>query len=68
MGKTVHIFANKIYFDKIFEPNRKKLEGQLGIKLSQAKFTEYLAKNNMGFKFPKMKGVPPQFKRGRIRI
>ena len=41
----------------------KKLETQLGIKLSQAKFTEYLAKNNLGIKFPKFKGLPKQWRR-----
>jgi len=55
--KVVHIMANQLYFDRIFEPNRKKLEIQLGIRLSQAKFTEYLAKNNLGINFPKFKGI-----------
>ena len=63
MAKVVHIMANQLYFDRIFEPNRKKLETQLGIKLSQAKFTEYLAKNNLGIKFPKFKGLPKQWRR-----
>ena len=55
--KVVHIMANQLYFDRIFEPNRKKLEIQLGIRLSPAKFTEYLAKNNLGINFPKFKGI-----------
>jgi len=63
MAKTVHIMANQLYFDKIFEPNRKKLEKQLGIKLSQPKFTEYLFKNNLGIKFPKFNNMPKQFLR-----
>lgn len=63
MGKVVHILANEKYFNRIFEPNRKKLERQLGIKISQPKFTEYLANNNLGIKLPKMRGLPKQFKR-----
>jgi hypothetical protein len=65
----VHIMANKKYFDRIFEPNRKKLEVKLGIKLSQPKFTEYLANNNLGINFPKFKMFPNKInKRMRIRI
>lgn len=63
MAKVVHIMANQMYFDRIFEPSRKKLELKLKIKLSQAKFTEYLAKNNLGIKFPKQRGLPKQFRR-----
>ena len=61
--KSVHIVANKLYFDRIFEPSRKKLELKLKIRLSQDKFTEYLAKNNLGINFPKQRGVPKQFRR-----
>lgn len=37
---------HKDYFDKVFEPKRKKLEANLGIRLSQTKFTHYLSKSN----------------------
>lgn len=49
MKKKVHIFVSPLYFDRIFEPNRKKLASQLGLdKLSQPDFTEYIAKKNLG--------------------
>jgi len=60
-NKLVRIAIHPSYFEKVFEPNRKKLELKLGIKLSQPKYTEYLAKNKTGIKFPKMKGLPKQF-------
>jgi len=66
-NKFVHIMASPLYFDKIFEPNRKRLELKLGIKLSQTKFTEYLAKNKLGIEFPKIKKLPLLFKkRGKL--
>jgi hypothetical protein len=63
--KSVHIMANQLYFDRIFEPSRKKLELKLKIRLSQDKFTEYLAKNNLGINFPKQRSIPKQFRRKR---
>lgn len=35
------------FFDKIFEPSRRKVEKQLGLKVGQVAFTEMLAKNKV---------------------
>ena len=63
MGKNVHIMASRLYFDKIFEPKRKALEKQLGIKISQPKLTEYLARQELGIKYPKFKNLPKEVRR-----
>ena len=57
------IRVDKNYLENIFEPNRRELEKKLGIKLSQTQFTKYLARANLGFKFPKHKGIPKQYRR-----
>lgn len=59
----VHVMMHKLYFDNKFEPDRKRLEKQLGIKLSQSKYTEHLAKNNPMVKVPRNRGMPKQFKK-----
>ena len=46
-GVTIKISEN--FFKNIFEPNRKELEKQLGIRVSQLKFTEFLAKKKIKF-------------------
>jgi hypothetical protein len=63
MVKTVHIMASKLYFDKVFEPKRKALEKQLGIKISQPRLTEYLARKELGIKYPTFKNIPKQFRK-----
>lgn len=69
-NKDVHIKTSTLYFDRCFEPDRKKMENQLGIKLSQVRFTEILARQRLGIKQPKLefkrdkfKSLPKQFKR-----
>lgn len=45
--------VHRSFFDRLFEPERRKAENRLGIKLSQAKFTEFVAKSNMPICKPK---------------
>lgn len=49
----VRVNLHKSYFDNVFEPERKKLQNRLGVKLTQPKFTEYLAKSKVSTKTPK---------------
>lgn len=51
-NRNVSIKVHKKFFDNVFEKERKKMERDMGFKVSQIKFTEYLA--NVKFKFPKM--------------
>ena len=52
-GKTSMDVDSK-FFDRVFEPARKKTQEKLGISnLSQANFTKMLRKS--GFKFPSIK-------------
>lgn len=48
------ILVDTDFFNKSFEPGRKKAEIDLGIKLSQRKFTEMLTKNGFKFTMPKI--------------
>ena len=45
--KVVSARFDEEFFDKVFEPNRKKMEKSLGVKVSQQKFTRMIK----GFKF-----------------
>lgn len=42
---TVQVGTN--FFEKMFEPSRKNVEKQLGIKVGQAAFSEMLFKSNV---------------------
>lgn len=56
MGKNrrhVSVHLSKLFFDNIFEPERKKLEKQTGTRVTQINFTEFLAKKKVKFVFPK---------------
>ncbi len=55
MGKDkgVSVRINTKFFNEIFEPERKKLEKQTGVRVGQLNFTEFLAKNKVKFVFPK---------------
>lgn len=67
-NKSVHIIASNLWYDRIFEPQRRSMEKKLRIKLSQVKFTEMLAREKLGIKFPRnnLNSLPKQFKRRRI--
>jgi hypothetical protein len=51
----VSIKVHPLYFDNIFEPERKRLQNKLGVSFSQSKFTEYLAKSNAKIVYPKQR-------------
>ena len=55
--KNVSVKISKSFFDNIFEPERKKLEKQIGTRVGQISFTEFLAKKKVKFIFPKQKNT-----------
>lgn len=65
---TMQVGSN--FFDKIFEPSRRKVEKQLGLKIGQVAFTEMLAKNkvNLDIKLNKDIFFNETKKKGRKKI
>ena len=53
--KGVSVKLHTKFFDEIFEPARKKLEKQIGVRVGQLDFTEFLAKKKIQIKLPKQK-------------
>lgn len=47
----VHIKVDRNYFDKIFEPERRKAQARAGINLTQPAFTQMLWRANVKFKY-----------------
>lgn len=61
----VNIRVHKDWFDKIFETSRKQFSKDLGIELSQSKFTEYLSKTNVRFTKQKIRNqFAPKLRKG----
>lgn len=57
----VSIKVHPSFFDNVFEKKRKNLQKKLHItNLTQVKFTEYLAKNNVEFKLKIPKKLKPK--------
>ena len=54
INKNVHINVSPLFFDNIFEPERKKLEKIKKVSFSQRAFTEFLAKSGAKINIPKM--------------
>ena len=52
-NKTI-VAVDSDFFKNVFEPGRKKYEKQLGIRLSQPKFTKMLLKNGFKMDMPKL--------------
>lgn len=63
--KNVTLNVNKDFYDKFLQVERIKFSKMLGVNLSNTKFTEYLAKNRVQFKMPKIKSSILIPKRGR---
>ncbi len=51
----VNVRIAKSFFDNIFEPARRDLEKETGVRIGQVKFTEFLAKKNIKLRLPKQK-------------
>lgn len=68
-NNKVQIAVSKVFFDKVFERERKKLERKMNVRLTQRSFTELLAKKNVQFKFPKpnRKFFPNEIKKQKRR-
>ena len=64
--RGVLINVHSKFFDGIFEPQRKNLERQLGVGLTQKQFTEYLVKSNakISFNKPRTTFAPRRSRRG----
>lgn len=43
--RGVSIKVHPLFFDNVFEKGRKQLENRLKVKVSQIKYSEYMAKN-----------------------
>ena len=52
-SNAVKIRVNDRFFTNIFERGRTNMERKLGIRLSQTKYTEILAKSGADFKMPR---------------
>ena len=66
INKRVGILVDKGFFDKVFEPERIRLQNKFGVKnFSQREFTSYVAKSGAKFAYPEMKKTfAPRKKRG----
>lgn len=53
--KGVAVKLHTKFFDEIFEPARKELEKQTGVRVGQINFTEFLAKKKIKFRLPKQR-------------
>ncbi|KKN17074.1 hypothetical protein LCGC14_0969520 [marine sediment metagenome] len=53
--KGVSVKLHTKFFDEIFEPARRELEKQTGVRVGQISFTKFLAKNKIQIKLPKQK-------------
>ena len=56
-NRPVSIRVDKDYFDKVFEPDRKKLSQKIGKNFNQREYTAYLARKKLRIKMPKMKNT-----------
>lgn len=54
-NRGVSVKLDKKFFDEAFEPARKQLEKQTGVRIGQLNFTKFLAKRNFKFRLPKQK-------------
>ena len=61
---------DKDYYDKFFEPERRKLSSKLGINLSQQKFTSYLYRSGAKIQYPKVNKTfaPKRFRNGGLNF
>jgi|TARA_Y100000296_G_C5088588_1_gene213672 hypothetical protein len=48
-NKVVSTKLSLNFFEQVFEPERKKLQNKLGMKVTQPNFTEFLFKNKVKF-------------------
>ena len=51
--KAVSMKVSQNFFDNVFEPDRRRLEKQIGTRVTQVGFTEFLAKKKVKFVLPK---------------
>jgi hypothetical protein len=57
-NQDVCIKVNKNFFDRIFEPERRRLSNKFGLNISHSKFTSYLANSNAKLSYPKINPSP----------
>lgn len=51
--RHVSIQVSPMFFERVFEPNRKKFERMFNVKMTQPRFTEYIARVNAKIVIPK---------------
>jgi len=56
-NKPVHLMVDKTYFDKCFEPERRRLSNKMGITFTQKSFTAYIAASGARIKYPKIRTI-----------
>ena len=63
--KGVSIKVSRSFFDNTFERGRRKMEKEMGMRLSQTKFTEIINNRGGQIVFPKKdkKFAPKEFKK-----
>ena len=59
-NRPVSIKVSKLYFDNIFEPDRKKLSQKIGRNFTQKEYTEFLARKQLKTKLPKSNKFAPR--------
>ena len=68
-NQNLCIKVDKYYFDRVFEPERKRLSTKFGINFTQPKFTAYIARSGATLKYPKRNNqFAPKKRRGGLNF
>jgi hypothetical protein len=59
-NKPVSIKVSKLYFDKVFEPDRKRLGVKIGRNFTQKEYTEFLARKKLKIKVQRSNKFAPR--------
>jgi hypothetical protein len=59
-NKPVSIKVSKLYFDKVFEPDRKRLGVKIGRNFTQKEYTEFLARKKLKIKVQRNNRFAPR--------
>lgn len=64
-NKYIHLYVDPVFYDTMFDSERKKMETKLGIKFTHPEFSKFLVKSRAKIVYPKIK--IPNMKKGRKR-
>ena len=56
-NRPVSIHVDRVYFDRVFEPDRKKLGLKIGRNFTQKEYTAYIARKKLRINVPKRKNT-----------